>query len=126
MTDHTHPRPAAGSPVDCDVGRLEPERADDGAPSVEEARRMGEHGSEAVEGERLAFEAWMAGHCWALCATWTGRGYIGEGESVSEGRYVCRDAMATRRMWAAWRDRAALARLKTPNVTLNGRPEAKL
>lgn len=22
MTDHTHPRPAAGSPVDCDVGRL--------------------------------------------------------------------------------------------------------
>lgn len=27
MTDHTNPRPAAGSPVDCDVGRLEPERA---------------------------------------------------------------------------------------------------
>ena len=26
MTDHTHPRPAAGSPVDCDVGRMEPER----------------------------------------------------------------------------------------------------
>jgi hypothetical protein len=30
MTDHTHPRPAAGSPVDCDVGRLEPERDSSG------------------------------------------------------------------------------------------------
>ncbi len=30
MTDHTHPRRAAGSPVDCDVGRLEPERNQDG------------------------------------------------------------------------------------------------
>ncbi len=108
--------PADEGRLDPGVRRPEPERADDGAPSVEEARRMGEQGSEAVEGERLAFEAWMAGHCWALCATWTGKGYIGEGESVSEGRYVCRHAMATRRMWAAWRDRAALARLKTPNV----------
>lgn len=87
---------------------------------VDEARRMGEQGSEAVEGERLAFEAWMAGHCWALCATWTGKGYIGEGESVSEGRYVCRDAMATRRMWAAWRDRAALARREPPNDKFTG------
>jgi hypothetical protein len=30
MTDHTHPRPAAGSPVDCDVGRLEPQRDSSG------------------------------------------------------------------------------------------------
>ena len=114
-------QPAPLGQVERVVGRLEPERADDGAPSVDEARRMGEQGSEAVEGERLAFEAWMAGHCWALCATWTGKGYIGKGESVSEGRYVCRDAMATRRMWAAWRDRAALARLKTPNDRIQPR-----
>ena len=91
-------------------------QARDGAPTEDDAYLLGANGSPAHEGERLAFEAWMAGHCWALCATWTGSGYIGKGESVSEGRYVCRDAMATRRMWAAWRDRAALARLKPPNV----------
>lgn len=36
------------------------------APSIEAARKMGEVGGPAVEEERLAFEAWMAGHCWEL------------------------------------------------------------
>jgi hypothetical protein len=30
-------------------------------------------------------------------------------------------AMRTRQLWAAWRDRAALARLKTPNVRIQPR-----
>ena len=145
MTKQQTPlKPAGGTPVDCDVGRLYPKRASacgltecagkqacdrceaqarDGAPTQDDAYLLGANGSPAHEGERLAFEAWMAGHCWALCATWTGTGYIGEGESASEGRYVCRDAMATRRMWAAWRDRAALARLKTPNDSFSGRQQ---
>lgn len=144
----TPPTPAGGTPVDCLVGRLGPERAAYDAwyaaatfetmghewtwagwqagaewqreqvPTLEDAHAIGASGGQTMEAERLAFEAWMRGHCWALCATWTGSGYIGKGESVSEGRYVCRAAMATRRMWAAWRDRAALARLKTPNVAI--------
>ena len=40
MTDHTHPRPAAGSPVDCDVGRLEPERASAGTLTPEQRARL--------------------------------------------------------------------------------------
>jgi hypothetical protein len=114
--DEATAQPAPLGQVERGVGRPVEQRADDEAPTVDDAYYMGATGGEATEGERLAFEAWMRGHCWALCATWTGKGYIGKGESVSEGRYVCRDAMATRRMWAAWRDRAALARLKTPNA----------
>ncbi len=80
-----------------------------GDVSVEDARIMGEQGGPAVESERLAFEAWMQGHCWALGATWNGRGYVGDREAASGGSYVCPTAMFTRRLWAAWRDRAALA-----------------
>lgn len=75
-------------------------------PSVADAEAMGEKGGTAVEGERLAFEAWMRGHCWSLSATWDGRGYIGPSETHG---VLCPYAMRTRELWAAWRDRAALA-----------------
>lgn len=75
-------------------------------PTPEDARKMGEKGGPVVEAERLAFEAWMAGHCWPLCATWNGKEYRGDAEA---GHYICPRAMNTRQLWAAWRDRAALA-----------------
>lgn len=75
------------------------------APSIEAAYEMGAKGSPAVETERLAFEAWVRGHCWSLSADWDGKGYRGKEEG---GSYICPWAMQTRRMWAAWRDRAAL------------------
>lgn len=74
-------------------------------PSIEAAYEMGAKGGPVVEAERLAFEAWMRGHCWALCATWDGKTYRSDSE---QGGHVCQSAMNTRRMWAAWRDRAAL------------------
>jgi len=73
----------------------------------EDARRMGAKGSPANEEERALFEAWMRGHCWELAAVWDGVCYRG---SAEHGHYVCPHAMQTRVMWAAWRDRAALAR----------------
>ena len=76
------------------------------APSEEAAAEMGANGGHVVEAERLAFEAWMRGHNWSLCATWSGNGYLGKRE---QGGAVCPHAMRTRMMWAAWRDRAALA-----------------
>jgi hypothetical protein len=83
------------------------EAAPPSAPvGVEAAEAMGARGGPASESERLAFEAWMRGHCWALCATWDGTGYRSDAEQG--GRY-CPDAGRTRGLWAAWRDRAALA-----------------
>jgi len=81
------------------------------APDIEAARKMGEEGGPAVEAERLAFEAWMDGHCWPLGATWTGTGYMAD----SERKYglFCGEAFVTRGLWDAWRDRAALARMAT-------------
>lgn len=70
----------------------------------EGARAMGANGGHAVDAERLAFEAWMRGHCWALCATWTGTQYRSDDEASG---YVNPHAMRTRQLWAAWRDRAA-------------------
>lgn len=75
-------------------------------PTIEAAERMGAKGGPVVEAERLAFEAWMRGHCWALCATWDGKTYRSDSE---QGGRVCPSAMNTRQMWAAWRDRAALS-----------------
>ena len=76
------------------------------APTVEAAYAMGAKGGQVVEAERLAFEAWMRGHCWALTATWDGTTYRG---SAEHGNYICPHAMQLRQLWAAWRDRAALA-----------------
>ena len=76
------------------------------APSLQAAEAMGAQGAPPNDAERLAFEAWMRGHCWALCATWDGTQYRSDAEQG--GRY-CPEAANTRRLWAAWRDRAALA-----------------
>jgi hypothetical protein len=83
------------------------------SPSVEAAYEMGTKGSPAVEAERLAFEAWMRGHCWALRAEWKNGGYLGSSE---EGGNVCPHAIRTRQLWAAWRDRAALASIPAAGV----------
>ena len=76
------------------------------APSEEAAAEMGANGGHVVEAERLAFEAWMRGHCWKLGAKWTGTEYR---SAFEKGGMVDMHAMRTRELWAAWRDRAALA-----------------
>ncbi len=76
------------------------------APSAEAAHEMGAKGGTAPEAERLAFEAWMRGHCWALSANWRGTQYKSNAEEDGD---LDPRAMMTRRLWAAWRDRAALA-----------------
>ena len=75
------------------------------APSIEAAYAMGAKGGPVVEEERLAFEAWMRGHCWPLSATWDGKQYLGDRDREGELDF---HAASTRRLWAAWRDRAAL------------------
>jgi hypothetical protein len=77
------------------------------APTVEAAYEMGTKGGLASDAERLAFEAWMRGHCWALCARWNGTQYLSDYE---QGGNIDPRAMRTRQLWAAWRDRAALAK----------------
>jgi hypothetical protein len=76
------------------------------AITEQQAHDMGATGAEPTDAERLLFEAWMKGHCWALCATWTGTQYRSDAEQSGD---LDPRAMATRRLWAAWRDRAALA-----------------
>lgn len=85
------------------LGWIEPGRSV--TPTIDAARLMGAKGGPTIEEERLAFEAWMAGHCWALGATWNGTEYRGSSESPN---FVCPHAMRARQLWAAWRDRAAL------------------
>jgi hypothetical protein len=93
----------AASPLDIPVKPLPGEWR---TPSAEASKAMGAKGGRVVEAERLAFEAWMRGHCWALCATWTGTQYLSDSEQDGD---IDPRAMATRRLWAAWRDRADLA-----------------
>lgn len=76
------------------------------APTEQQAHDLGAKGAPATDAERMLFEAWMRGHCWALCATWDGKGYRSDAE---QGGNLDPRAAATRRLWAAWRDRAALA-----------------
>lgn len=83
------------------------------APSIEAAYKMGAIGGPVVEAERLAFEAWMRGHHWALCATWNGSAYLSDSEHDG---WSDPQAVRTRQLWGAWRDRAAL----TPNVEIRG------
>lgn len=91
-----------------DMARAEAQAQGGGevAPSIEAAEAMGASGGPASESERLAFEAWMRGHCWALCATWDGSAYTSDAE---QGGGYCPNAARTRMQWAAWRDRAALS-----------------
>lgn len=79
--------------------------------TIEDAHAMGASGAEGAgiehsEPERLAFEAWMRGHCWSYSDTWNGAAYVNR-EGYDRHGY---DPVAqeTRRLWAAWRDRAAL------------------
>lgn len=76
------------------------------AITEQQAHDMGAKGAPATDAERLLFEAWMRGHCWALCATWDGECYRSDAE---QGGNIDPRAMNTRQLWAAWRDRAALA-----------------
>lgn len=75
-------------------------------PTEQQAYDMGAKGAPATDAERLLFEAWMRGHCWALCATWDGKSYRSDAEQNGN---IDPRAMNTRQLWAAWRDRAALA-----------------
>lgn len=88
-------------------GWLPPSAGPGSAPSIEAAHAIGASGGPYDEDERLAFEAWMNGHCWELGAFWDGTGYRGAAEHSD---YVCPLALQARQLWAAWRDRAALAR----------------
>lgn len=91
-----------------------------GAPREADAQRMGEVGGTVCDSERLAFEAWMRGHCWALCATWDGKQYRSDAEHCG---WVDARAMVTRQLWAAWRDRAALAKAsRTMSVASDSQP----
>jgi len=74
--------------------------------TVESAHAMGAKGATPTEAERLLFEAWMRGHCWAVDGDWNGSQYVHAHEKTG---FVHGGAMNTRRLWAAWRDRAALA-----------------
>ena len=76
------------------------------APSIEAALAMGAIGGPVVEAERLAFEAWMRGHCWSYSDTWNGAAY--DNREGYDPRGYDPVAQETRRLWAAWRDRAAL------------------
>lgn len=81
------------------TGMANPQRApfrwlrDGDSPQVRLAYKLGAEGSPATDGERELFESWMRGHCWQ-CGEWNGQAY---------------PDMTTRVLWAAWRDRAALA-----------------
>lgn len=95
----------APSPAGVDADHVEDVRAMV-VPSTVAAYAMGAKGGSVVDAERLAFESWMAGHCWALCAAWDGTGYRCESEQAGQFNPA---AGVTRRLWAAWRHRAALA-----------------
>ena len=74
--------------------------------TAEAAYDMGANGGIPSETERLLFEAWMRGHCWAVIGEWNGKSYTHKHEATG---FVHGGAMDTRRLWAAWRDRAALS-----------------
>ena len=72
----------------------------------DQAYEMGAKGAEPTDAERLLFEAWMRGHCWMVHGDWDGKTYVHATERNGEVNY---HTMHTRQLWAAWRDRAALA-----------------
>jgi hypothetical protein len=80
--------------------------------ALQRAYEMGAKGAEPTEAERLLFEAWMRGHCWAITGDWDGTTYVHEAERNL--RQVHPGAMNTRQLWAAWRDRAAIAAQPAP------------
>lgn len=72
-----------------------------------DARRMGETGAPPTEEERKLFEAWMRGHNWKISGEWDGKQYRHASESEGD---VHPPTMNTRQLFAAWRDRGALAK----------------
>jgi hypothetical protein len=78
------------------------------APTPEAAAAIGAQGGPPSEAEHLAFEAWMQGHSWPVAGVWDGTTYNGRTKVESDGWFDT-TAMQTRMLWAAWRDRAALA-----------------
>jgi len=74
--------------------------------TTDQAYAMGANGAEPTEAERLLFESWMRGHCWMVHGDWDGATYVDRSEKSG---YLHPGAMLTRQLWAAWRDRAALA-----------------
>ena len=75
-------------------------------PLQQAAYDIGAKGSDPTEEERLAFESWMRGHCWAVIGDWDGKQYK---HGCEDGEFIHGGAMGTRRLWAAWRDRGAVA-----------------
>ena len=73
-----------------------------------------DHHVPSSETERLAFESWMRGHSWLVGGVWNGTTYDDRGPSRVSSVDV--GAMQTRMLWAAWRDRAALACLGRPAI----------
>lgn len=84
--------------------------------TIEAAHTMGANGAAPTEAERLLFEAWMRGHCWDYADTWDGTRYQDHDVYIQDKR-LDPLAMQTRRLWAAWRDRAALATPDWQEVT---------
>lgn len=84
------------------------------AMSLTLAYGLGAHGGPASEEERALFEEWMRGHCWKIGGKWNGKTYVDEAESDG---YPRPQAMLTRQLWAAWRDRAALGSTEHARVT---------
>lgn len=91
---------------DC-LDQPEPEEPSD-EDRIKAAFAMGQTGAPPSETERLAFESWMRGHSWLVEGVWNGTTYDDRGPSRVSSVDV--GAMQTRMLWAAWRDRAALAR----------------
>lgn len=77
------------------------------APTIQQAHDMGAKGASPTEAERLLFEAWMAGHCWKVSGDWSGATYVHKSEKGTGNLHG--PTVFTRGLWAAWRDRAALA-----------------
>lgn len=77
---------------------------------LEAAHKIGAKGGPVSEEDRLLFEEWMRGHCWAIAGEWNGSTYVAADEN---GKVVNHHAMLTRQLWAAWRDRAALEKFKS-------------
>lgn len=91
------------------------------APSIEASYEMGAKGGPIIEAERIAFESWMRGHCWAVSETWNGKYYEDSLEYLT-AKMIDPLAMDTRRLWAVWRDRAAL----TPSIDINNEIEMNI
>ena len=80
-----------------------------------------EYGQTQQLRERIAFEAWMIGHNWMPHhVQWTGSIYGPAYRSATEdGLFIDPEAVRTRMMWAAWRDRAALSKQQSVKIPAN-------